>query len=437
MRMESIEQSLITHQTKGMPGGMKPIPLAEIGQQGWNLLAEDLNLPLLVMKDSALVHNGQWMRKFLEISGAVLSPHGKTSMAPQLFKRQIADGSWAITCATVGHLQVYRDAGVPRVLMANQLVGKQAIRYVMEELRRDPDFDFYCLVDSVRGVELLAEGAKAHPAGRPLQVFLEMGVQGQRNGCRDLEGALAVARAVKAAAPHLSLRGVEGFEGVIHEKTPAAQVEAVTAFLDRIGEAGLACNAEALFGEGEVVLTAGGSNYYDLVIERFRRVELGRPKRIVTRSGCYLTQDHGGYAKAYADLLQRSPEARGLGEGLLPALELWAYVQSRPEPTRLLCGFGKRDVGMDSGYPMPVGWFRPGVHSAPQALNAGAGPADSVVVEMNDQHGFLDVPTDSPLQAGDLLKLGIKHPCTTFDKWRVVPIVDDEYTVRDAVRTFF
>ena len=54
-----------------MPGGIAPIALRDIGSQGWNLLREDLPLPLAVLRESALAHNGDWMRRFLEASGAV------------------------------------------------------------------------------------------------------------------------------------------------------------------------------------------------------------------------------------------------------------------------------------------------------------------------------------------------------------------------------
>ena len=42
-----------------------------------------------------------------------------------------------------------------------------------------------------------------------------------------------------------------------------------------------------------------------------------------------------------------------------------------------------------------------------------------------------------PLAVGDVVLLGISHPCTTFDKWRVLFTVDDRYRVLGAVRTFF
>src|SRR3546814_5876817 len=75
------------------------------------------------------------------------------------FARQLADGAWGITVATVQQLQVCRRYGVERVVFANQLVDGQAIRYVLDELARDPDFEFWALIDPVEAVERLTGAA--------------------------------------------------------------------------------------------------------------------------------------------------------------------------------------------------------------------------------------------------------------------------------------
>lgn len=432
MNLKELKGWKLDHQMKGVPGDLRPMALGRTGAKRWNLLKEDLPLPAAVLLDSALTHNSRWMRRFIEATGAYLSPHGKTTMSPQLFKRQLDDGAWGITVANTHQLQVARDHGVRRVVMANQLVGKQAIRYVMDELRRDPRFDFYCLVDSVEGVRLLADAARRQKPGRPLQVLLEGGIPGGRTGVRDLRTAMKVARAIAAAHPHLALRGIEGFEGLIRARTPAETRRQVDAFLDFLADIAVEVGKAGLYAKGEVLLSAGGSAFYDRVVERFRRAKLDRKVRIVVRSGCYLTHDEASYAKMFEDVLARSKVARSLGEGLKPALEVWAYVQSRPEPTRALVTMGRRDAGADSGWPTPIKWFRPGVHKAPRAL-----PAGHACVNMNDQHGYLDIPAGSPLKVGDLVGFGINHPCTTFDKWQVIHVVDDRYRVVESLRTFF
>ncbi len=207
------------------------------------------------------------------------------------------------------------------------------------------------------------------------------------------------------------------------------KVEAFLAFLVEIARA---CAAQRLFAAGPVILSAGGSKYFDQVTRAFVAADLGRPTEIVLRSGCYLSHDASIYTEAFALLSARTPEVAELGAGLRPALELWATVQSTPEPGLAVATLGKRDVSYDLGPPLPRQYFRPGLHEAPQDLGAGY-----AVAALYDQHACLQVPRDSPLRVGDLVSFGISHPCTTFDKWRLLYVVDDGYTVTEAIRTFF
>ena len=430
MDLTPLDGLLLDHRTKGIPGGTAPFPLGAIGAKRWNMLREDMTLPVAVLKDAALSHNGAWMRQFLDASGAAIAPHGKTTMSPQLFARQLADGAWAMTLATIQQVQVARDFGVGRIVLANQLVGRQAIRYVVDELKRAPDFDFYCLVDSAANVASLAAGVREAGLGRPLQVLLEGGYPGGRTGCRNLAAALYVARAVKAAGPALALRGVEGFEGLFHGATAAETAAEVARFLDFLVAIAVEAARKDLFAPGRLILSAGGSAFYDMVARRFGAAGIDRDIMVLTRSGCYLTHDSVLYREAFADLVARSPELGAAGPGLMPALEVWAYVQSRPEPGKVLLTMGKRDVSYDE-LPVPLAWCRPGdARSRP----VGGG---HVVTGLNDQHCHMTVPAASPLQVGDMVGFGVSHPCLTFDKWPVLYVVDDDYTVTGAVRTFF
>ncbi|MCC7046866.1 MAG: amino acid deaminase [Alphaproteobacteria bacterium] len=421
--------STVDERTKGFPGGIGAMPVGEIGKRGWNLLREDVPLPAAVLKRSALEHNSKWMRAFLARTGARIAPHGKTPMSPQLFDRQLADGAWAITLATPQQVQVARHYGVKRIVMANQLIGRQAVRYVLAELKRDPSFDFYCLVDSLEGVESLAAAARDARIGRPLQVLLEGGMQGGRTGVRDLAAAMKVARAVKAAAPDLALRGVEGFEGLLSGKDAAKGVQA---FLDFLVAIARAVEGEGLFAQGPVLLTAGGSAYFDLVAETFAGAGLKSATQVITRSGCYLAHDSQHYTGLFTDMLARTPALQKLGLGLRPAVEVWSYVQSRPEPGKCLLTMGRRDVGTDVYNPLPELWYRPGLHNAPVAI-----PGDNIVTGLNDQHTHMAIDPSSPLKVGDMVSFGVSHPCTTFDKWQLLYEVDDDYNIVAGIRTFF
>lgn len=422
---------------KGMPGLIGSVSIEDIKDQGWNVLREDLPLPLAVIRQDALLHNSDWMRRFLQERGSIFAPHGKTTMSPQLFDLQHRDGAWGITLATCHQVQVAREFGVKRIVLANQLVGKQSIAYVLQALRDDPSFDFYCLVDDATHVAALAQAARDANIGRPLQVLLEVGYAGGRTGCRDDTAVHAVIAALKEASPYLTLRGVEGFEGLI-KPLPDQDIETqVAAFLMRMIATVQACEAAQVFGDGPILLSAGGSSFYDLVTRHFSAACLSREHMVLTRSGCYLTHDSHLYKEAFARLQDRSPDVRELGHGLRPALEVWGYVQSRPESEKLIVNLGKRDISPDHMPPV-TGWFRPAANAD---LIGDAGPSslstDHVVTSLDDQHCHMRVPADSPLRVGDMVCFGISHPCLTFDKWEAIVIVDEQYNVVGAVRTYF
>jgi D-serine dehydratase len=417
--------------TKGLAAGAAGISLAAIGRAGWNVLAEDLPLPLALLRDSALRHNSAWMRRFLAATGVALAPHGKTTMSPQLFARQLADGAWGITVATVQQLRVCREHGIARVLLANQLVGRQAIAYVLEELARDPAFEFYALVDSVAGVEALAAALRARGAGRRLQLLVECGVDGGRTGCRTLAQALEVAGRVAAARDVLALAGVEGYEGSVPGATPEEQERNIARFVAFMSEVAAACAAERLFDAEPVLLSAGGSAFFDLAAT-LPQTLAGRRTQVVLRSGCYLTHDTDVYRRAFERMRDRTSLVASLGEGLREALEVWAYVQSAPEPGLAILTMGKRDVSHDLALPFPRWHFRPGAGAPPAAV-----PAEWRIAALNDQHAYLRTAGGPALRVGDMIGCAISHPCTTFDKWRFLPVVDDRYAVVDAVVTCF
>src|SRR5690606_4788348 len=192
------------------------------------------------------------------------------------------------------------------------------------------------------------------------------------------------------------------------------------------------CDVERLYGEGTVLLSAGGSAFYDLVLEELGHSGLSCESVVLTRSGCYLTHDVQKYELAYQHLAERVSRRMSPNEDPKPALEVWAYVHSRPEQSRIIVGMGKRDISYDD-LPLAQQWYRPGGNSTyPSPLSA-----DHRVFRLDDQHAYIDVPKDSPLRVGDMIQFGISHPCLTFDKWRALCLVNDDYDVVGAVTTYF
>ncbi|MFM8250416.1 MAG: hypothetical protein ACKOBW_02335, partial [Planctomycetota bacterium] len=291
MNLQSLLDSSLDGRIKGVPPGVRGLTWGAVGQQRWNLLRGDLPFPQAILRDTILQHNSRWMREFLVANGALFCPHGKTTMAPQLFARQLADGAWGITLATMQQVRVAREFGVSRILLANQLVCPVSIRYILAELQRDEQFEFYCLVDSVVGVELLKSVAEQHGCGRPLNVLVELGIADKRAGVRGVNAALDLARVVQQSQPRLQLAGVEGFEGVIAADTPAERERRVTEYLRELVELARRAREEQLFAPGPFLITAGGSSYFDLVASGIAAAQLGSDARVVVRSGCYLTHD--------------------------------------------------------------------------------------------------------------------------------------------------
>ncbi len=393
--------------------------------RSWNLLKEDISLPTAVLYERRLEHNLQWMQHFVTEYGAKLAPHGKTTMAPQLFHRQLQTGAWAITLANAIQVQVAYHCGVRRVLMANQLIGRRDME-IIASLLKDPEFEFFCLIDSVEGVDQL--GQFFHAAGLSVQVLLEMGVTGGRTGVRTMAQRDAVLAALARWPDTLKLAGIELYEGVLSEE------HAVRSFLRKAVEWVHLFARDKRFGRETVVLSSSGSIWYDVGAEEFSKASVqGLAIDIVLRPGCYLTQDGGFYKKAHERILARNPIAQRMGEGLLPALQVWAYVLSVPEPNRAIIGLGKRDAAFDAGYPIPAKHYRPGT-PAPVEITPDYGWEIS---KMMDHHAYLNIQTEDDLRVGDMVAFDISHPCLTFDKWKQLLVVDDNYQVVDWIETYF
>lgn len=422
---------VLDYRIKGVPGAIQAFPLEQIAEQQWNALDGRMPLPLAVLKESALRNNADWMRRFCARWEVSLAPHGKTTMAPKLFQRQLADGAWGITLSTAHQVRVACVHGVHRVLIANQIADPGFLSVVFDALDADPGLDILILVDSVQAVELAHEHWRSHGHRRPVGVLIEIGAQGGRTGVRSLQEAVKIAEAIRAC-PAMRLRGVEGFEGIFPGAADEV-LDAVDALLGRVTEAARLLDGQGCFdGLDEVILSAGGSAYFDRVVRSFRPVELSRPTRVVLRSGCYVTHDSRMYDALFRALSGRVPAQDRLSGGLEAALAVLARVQSRPEPGLVLLAAGKRDLSHDIHLPVPTHVFRQAGKGRQEVLTA-----DCEIFALADQHAFMRVPAELPLAVGDVVMLGVSHPCTTFDKWRVLYGVDDAFNVVDAYATYF
>jgi D-serine deaminase-like pyridoxal phosphate-dependent protein len=403
--------------SKGMPRVSDPVPLLEAGAQGWTL--DDLEPPFVVLRRSALEHNVSLMAAYCDDHGVSIAPHGKTTMAPQLWRRQLDAGAWGISAATAAQARVMRAAGVPRILVANPLTDVAAIRWAAHDLRGDAN-ELACYVDSERGVELLEAVLREESPPRPLPVLLELGHADGRTGCRDAEEALAIARRV-ATSPNLLLAGLAGYEGTIAHDREATALEAVQGYLAGLRALGTRLREHDLLSSGSFV-SVGGSVFFDLVVEELGGSGVRMP--VVLRAGAYVVHDVGMYERS-------SPFAHRAVEGRFRnAIEVWGAVLSTPEEGLAIVGLGRRDVSFDQGLPRVMAARRRDgvVDQLDGAVEATA---------LGDQHLYCRVRADARLRPGDLVACGISHPCSMLDRWRLIPVLDDDDAVVEVVATFF
>lgn len=405
---------------KGMPPQAQGLTVRELAAERRPLFTGGFTTPVLTLSEPALEHNLALMRRWSAERGLAFAPHGKTSMAPQLFARQLAGGAWGITVAVPSQVRVCRAFGVPRVFLANEVVDPAALAWLGAELDADPDFVCVVYVDSVRGVELMETALRAAGVKRRLDVVVEFGCPGGRTGVRDQQTADTVADAVRRTSS-LRLVGVAGYEGELRVRTP----QSVREWLGRLVALAERFDAAGRFADtGTIVLSAGGSAWFDAVADVFSTVPaLSRPVLRLLRSGAYVTHDDGHYR-------QVTPFNRLPGDdALTAAFRLWAQVVSRPEPGRAFLNAGKRDAPHDLHLPQARV-----VRGADGVVREASG---LMVTALADQHTFVEVAEGTALEVGDWVGLGLSHPCTTFDKWQLIPLVAQDGTVTDLIRTFF
>ncbi|MFJ7100688.1 alanine racemase [Streptomyces albogriseolus] len=413
-----LAEERVGHRFKGLPSDAADLTVGELAAQRRNLFTDGFTTPVLALSAERLEHNLAALDTYAERHGLVFAPHGKTSMAPQLFHRQIERGAWGITLAVPHQVRVAREFGIQRIFLANELVDTAALRWIAAEQDADPAFRFVCYVDSVRGVELM--DAALDGASRPVEVVVELAAgEGARTGVRTEAECAAVADAV-AAARTLRLAGVAGYEGEV----PRADPGRVRAWLRRLVALAVDFDKAGRFaGLDEIVVSAGGSAWFDAVADVFAEVpELSAPVLKLLRSGAYVSHDDGHYERLTP--FNRVPDEGGLE----PAFRLWTQVVSRPSAEQAFTNAGKRDAAYDLDLPVARVVRRDGVER----------PATGIeVTGLSDQHAWLRTSSEADLEVGDWVGLGLSHPCTSFDKWVLIPVAEADGTVVDYIRTFF
>ncbi|MCS4276554.1 D-serine deaminase-like pyridoxal phosphate-dependent protein [Mycetocola sp. BIGb0189] len=389
-----------------MPGGITP---GDVRTRRPAL--SDLTTPLVTVDESAIAHNIDTMRTWCERAGVGLAPHGKTTMNRVLWQRQLDAGAWGITVATPWQLSVALGWRIPRIMLANALVQPAYLRLISAALR-DTDTRIVVWADSLRAVEIMdATLREAAGTVRPLEVLVELGQHGGRTGTRTHEEAIVIAAAI-SASPVLALAGVAGYEGALAHHGDEASLAIIRGYLNRLADLDDALRDSYDPRIESAIVTAGGSAYFDVVAEVLSpRHAPAKGREVLMRSGAYISHDDGFYRGI-------TPLGRSGAENFRSAIHGWSTVVSRPEPGIALLDGGKRDLPFDEGLPEVQGVRRFGQETLDELPGAS-------VTAMNDQHTFLALPEDSTLRVGDVVRLGLSHPCTTFDKWRALIVIDD------------
>jgi D-serine deaminase-like pyridoxal phosphate-dependent protein len=395
--------------------GDAPLP------QGTAVLSSDkVFSPLMIMKQSALENNLRQLAAFCRENGVMLAAHGKTSMSPGVLRRAISEGgAWGLGAATPAQVRALRQFGIRNVFLANELVDPAGIRWIGQWQKDHPDHGFLCYVDSLQGVKLLEQNL----GDSQISVLLEMSVSGGRTGCRSQDEAVSIAEAI-AASSQLRLVGVVGYEGALGAGRDEAGIARVKAYCEMMIATAALLADKQLFASDNIILSAGGGAWFDVVTSCFTSASLPLPVTPLIRSGAYMAHDSGLYSRI-------APFAQpGATHHFEASLEIWGRVLSRPEPGLAFVDFGRRDVPFDQDLPNPL-WIRNADGSEPRSAS------HLTISDVNDQHAYLLLPENETLQPGDWVGCGISHPCTAFDKWRYLPLVDDNYCVTDSLETAF
>jgi len=373
-----------------------------------NLFTANFQFPIMVLKEAAIKNNIAQMMSFCNSVDAQLAPHVKTTMSPQLAQMQVAAGATALTIANFWQGRIFLKHGFKNLIIANEVLDPTAIAEIAKiNKQKQAEIIFY--VDSILALEIIQ---KHTPLEGEQNLFIEVGTENGRGGVRELSLVEQLAQRIKADK-RLNLIGVTGFEGAVPDAARGRRGEKkISKFCQKIVAA-----AELAYpykSDQQFVISAGGSAYFDIVARELNKFE--KPRRLLLRSGGYITHDHKYYEEIY-------PFA-STDRSFQPAIELWAQVISKPEKGFGVLNLGKRDIGNDLHNPIPIKSYDGQVKSF-----------SAVIEKLNDQHGCLRGKQEFSL--AQLIGLGISHPCTTFDKWGLIPLVNDDYDLIDCLQTFF
>jgi D-serine deaminase-like pyridoxal phosphate-dependent protein len=404
--LSEVEYTKLSWKFRGLPEASLGLSIGEYLQNAPKFLTDGYQWPQAIMLDSALEKNLKTMDTFCKKHNVELAPHVKTHMSPQLAKRQIDNGAWGVTVANASQARTFLEFGFKKIIIANEVVNASSIKFLSEQ-----DAEIYFYIDSLRGFEIVEENST-----NPVNILLEIGKSQGRTGVRDLNLAHQLVDMI-ISSEKMNFAGVSGYEGTFGKDRSQQSIDKVRDFLKTLVAFAIGVQAK---GPNPFMVSAGGSAFFDLVVDELEPIAKDSNFKVFLRSGGYVTHDHGFYAEVYPFV--NDPEF-----SFLPALEVWSIVNSKPDSDLFIVNGGKRDISVDINLPYALKFQSEG------------GPIKELVgtvLNTNDQHLYLQTD-NKELRVGDLVAFGISHPCTTFDKWPLIPVVSDDYQILDLYLTYF
>ncbi|WP_127088119.1 DSD1 family PLP-dependent enzyme [Aquabacter cavernae] len=348
---------------------MPPRPPAELGAP-----VSEIETPALVIDLDLFERNLATMADAVGGSGVRLRPHAKAHKCPDIALRQMASGAIGVCCQKVSEAEVFVAAGIPDVLLTNEVADPRKLRR-LADLSRTARIGL--CVDGPAHVARLAQARAGHE-GR-LDILIEIDVGQGRCGMPVGPQLVDLARAIDAV-PGLSFAGLQAYQGKAqHLRAPQDRRTAIGHAVERARIAksmlegtGIACP----------IVTGAGTGTFALEMT----------------SGIYTELQPGSYALMDADYARNAFD----GPVFAHALTLHATVISTAVPGQAVLDVGYKGAAVDSGLPVPVS------------------PATEVL-GMSDEHTVLRQPERAPLAVGDrvILLPGHVDPTVNLHDWFV------------------
>lgn len=335
-----------------------------------------LPTPALLIDLPAMQANLGHMAAFFSNKPARLRPHFKTHKCPVIAQMQMQAGAIGLTCAKLGEAEVLVEAGIPSILIANQVVDPRKIERLAQIAHSS---QIIVAVDHEENLRQLSQAAIS--AGSTIHVVIEVDVGMGRCGVLPGDAAVTLAR-LASYLPGLHFAGVMGYEGhTVFEPDPQRRsvyvqsaMHVLVSTAERIRAAGLSVE----------IVSAGGTGTYNLTG--------AFPGVTEIEAGSYPFMD-AKYAR--------------MNLPFQPAISLLATVISVPAPGRAIIDTGLKSLTTENGLPQVL--YSQGIK----------------LLRLNEEHGILETLAGVELQVGDRVELLPSHVCTTVN-------LHDRYYVVDS-----